>query len=71
MKKLQDALALMELSPGANVTKREVGMENVETLMTKAHAIRCPGDSDSGPGVINNDVISRNVVQPSFNFFLL
>ena len=26
-------------------------MENIATLITKAHANRCPGDSDSGPGV--------------------
>jgi hypothetical protein len=44
VKKLEDAMVLMELSPGANVRKGEVGMENVATMMTRAHAIRCPGD---------------------------
>ena len=33
----------MELPVGAKEEKRAVATENVINLMTKAHAIRCPG----------------------------
>ena len=33
----------MELSAGASDVKKEIGLDNVRTLMNKAHAIRCPG----------------------------
>ena len=45
VKKLKDAMVLMELPSGANNLKRETAMANVASLMTKAHAIRCPGSS--------------------------
>ncbi len=43
VKKLKDAMVLMELPSGANDLKRENAIANVATLMTRAHAIRCPG----------------------------
>ena len=39
-------MILMELSAGANSHKKQIGIENVTTLMNKAHAIRCPGKDE-------------------------
>ena len=43
IRKLREALVLMELSCGGNTTKRNVCLANVAMLSEKAHAIRCPG----------------------------
>ncbi len=46
VKKLSDAMVLMELPVGANEVKKAVALRNVTNLMGKAQSIRCPGQSD-------------------------
>ena len=43
VKRLNDALVIMELSAGGNERKRNSCLANVAMLSDKAHAIRCPG----------------------------
>jgi myo-inositol-1(or 4)-monophosphatase len=43
IKKLKDAMVLMELPSGAKDTKKNTALTNVTTFMDEAHAIRCPG----------------------------
>ena len=43
VKKLRDALVVMELSIGSNERKRNVALANVAMLGEKAHSVRCPG----------------------------
>ncbi len=43
VKKLADAMVLMELPVRANEDKRSKAVDNIVNLMEKAHSIRCPG----------------------------
>jgi fructose-1,6-bisphosphatase/inositol monophosphatase family enzyme len=43
VRKMCDAMMLMELPAGANDKKKDVAKANIATLLDKAHAIRCPG----------------------------
>ena len=44
IKKLKDAMVLLEMPTGANPLKKEIALENMSTLMDSAHAVRCPGN---------------------------
>ena len=43
IKKLKEALVIMEISVGGNERKKNSCLANIEMLSEKAHAIRCPG----------------------------
>ena len=43
IKALKDAMVLMEMPTGANETKKNTALFNMEMFMSQAHAVRCPG----------------------------
>ena len=47
IKKIKDAMVLLEMPTGANDIKKEVALSNLSMLMDQAHAVRCPGNTDA------------------------
>ena len=43
VKKLKDAMIIMELSSGARAEKQEKCLSNLKELLNRTHAVRCPG----------------------------
>ncbi len=43
VKELKDAMVLMEIPIKANEEKQSTAINNITSLMVKAHSIRCPG----------------------------
>lgn len=43
IKRIKDAMVLLEMPTGANSDKKEVALSNMSMLMDSAHAVRCPG----------------------------
>lgn len=43
IKKIKDAMVLLEMPTGANDTKKAIQLANMSMFMDKAHAVRCPG----------------------------
>ena len=37
------AMLIMELPAGANKEKKDIALQNLEHILEKAHAVRCPG----------------------------
>ena len=46
VKHLDDAMVLMEIPCGSKSEKKQAMLANVNALMDKAHAVRCPGESE-------------------------
>ena len=57
-KQLKEAFVVMELSAGASQDKRQTSVDNVNTLLTRAHAIRCFGTVQSKPNKMFRQICS-------------
>ena len=43
IKKIKDAMILLEMPTGGNLKKKEVALNNMSMFMDQGHAVRCPG----------------------------